>query len=183
MIILILQHTPTWVWVLLAALIALGVSQAKPRQRRLGSAMATPVVMTALSLLGAATSFVHSGIALAAWLAGAGATLLACIAAHAWRGIAWSPSTQRISVPGSWWPLALMMAIFATKYVVGVTLALHPERAGDAMFAALLGLTYGAFSGVFMSRGYAILRVAQAARSEHDGAHAIDEASATTSPL
>jgi hypothetical protein len=53
---------------------------------------------------------------------------------------------------GSWTPLALMMAIFLTKYVVGVASALKPDLLITMQFIVLLSILYGIFSGVFIGR-------------------------------
>jgi hypothetical protein len=159
----IVQHTPLWVWALLAVLIPLGVLQSVHRKRKLGAAMAMPIGLTAVSLFGAASGFANKQAALAAWLAGAAVVLVVCVVVGAWRRIEWSATEQRLDVPVSWWPMALILALFATKYVVGVSLAIHPQLAADAVLGAQLGFVYGAFSGVFLSRALAMWRVAAGA--------------------
>src|SRR5205814_4572450 len=63
----ILLGAPTWVWPLLAALIALGVSQAFPRTMTLRRATIVPVALIVFSLSGVATTFRGQGIAIVAW--------------------------------------------------------------------------------------------------------------------
>ena len=58
-----------------------------------------------------------------------------------------------IEVTGSVVPLALMMGIFFTKYVVAVQLAMHPHLAHQTDVALVVGSLYGAFSGIFAARG------------------------------
>ncbi|NIE65226.1 DUF6622 family protein [Burkholderia sp. Ax-1719] len=157
----LIQHTPHWVWGTLAALIVLGVRQSVPRQRSLRSATALPLVMTAFSLYGVVSDFAHEPLALAAWALGAGALFSVMTTQGAWRGVRWSQTQQRLIVPGSWLPLALYLGLFCVKFVVGATLAMHPARVDDADFACLTGLAYGAFSGVFVSRSYAMFRIAR----------------------
>jgi len=60
-------------------------------------------------------------------------------------------------VAGSPWPLALMLAIFALRYAVAVSLVFHPEWRADPVFAASLALLYGALSGMFTARAVRIL--------------------------
>jgi hypothetical protein len=43
---------------------------------------------------------------------------------------------------------------------VGVTLAMHPSMARDALFATLVGMLYGVFSGFFAGRALRLLRLA-----------------------
>src|SRR5439155_15157054 len=52
MLLQIVQHTPVWVWGLLAGLVALGVSQARDREVSLARITILPLVMLALSFSG-----------------------------------------------------------------------------------------------------------------------------------
>ncbi len=163
MVTAILSHTPSWVWILLTALVALGVWQSIPRHMSLRRATMVPLAMVGLSLYGVSSTFAGQGVAMAAWLIGGGATVLAAQALGAWPGIVWLHDEQRLQIPGSLWPMALILCIFITKFAVGVTLGMTPSRAADPQFAAEVSLAYGAFSGVFMSRGLRMWRVAHAA--------------------
>jgi len=162
MLIAILSGAPTWVWFLLVALVALGLSQTLPRSVTLRRAAIVPIVLVAFSLYGVTSSFGRQGTAVAAWAVALviGASL--AMAAGAWSGIAWSAQEQRLKVPGSWWPMVLILGLFITKFAVGVMLAMQPARAHEPLFAALAGSIYGAFSGVFLSRGLAMWKVAHA---------------------
>ena len=172
MITSVLVHVPAWVWVLLAALIALGVSQSFPRTVALRRATIMPIALIVLSISGVTGTFRGDPLALAAWALGlAGATMLA-LSVGAWKGIGWSAQAQRLLVPGSWWPLAIIMGIFVTKFAVGATLAIHPSSAADPMFSTLVSLAYGAFSGVFFSRGLAMWKVAHQALTAQAAASA-----------
>ena len=162
MITSILQHTPVWVWGLLAGLIALGVSLAFTREITLRRATIMPLAMAGLSLYGVASAFSHHPLALLAWAIGLAVTASLAIGLGIGRGAVWMPETGLLRVPGSWWPLVLILGIFCTKFAVGVTLALHPDFARDSAFATSIGLIYGAFSGVFLGRGAALWKAAQA---------------------
>ncbi len=59
--------------------------------------------------------------------------------------------------------LVLMMAIFMTKYAVGVMLALHPDEANHAAFGLATSTLYGAFSGAFFGRATRLWRLARRA--------------------
>jgi len=163
MITSVLAHVPAWVWVLLAALIALGVSQTFPRTVALRRATIMPIALIVLSLSGVTSTFRGEPLALAGWLVGLAGAVMVALSVGAWKGIGWSASSQRLLVPGSWWPLAIIMGIFMTKFAVGTTLAIHPSSAADPVFASLVGLAYGAFSGTFFSRGLAMWKVAHEA--------------------
>jgi hypothetical protein len=162
MITTILHYTPTWVWGLLAGLIALGTSMAFTREITLRRATIMPLAMVGLSLYGVASVFSPQPMALAAWAVGLAVTASITIGMGIGRGATWMPETRLLRVPGSWWPLAIILGIFFTKFAVGVTLALHPDFARDSAFATSVGLVYGAFSGVFLGRGAALWKAAQA---------------------
>jgi hypothetical protein len=157
----LIQHTPHWVWGALAALIALGVRQSVARRRSLRSATALPLVMTAFSLYGVASEFALEPLALAAWTLGAGALFLVMTTEGAWSSARWSTTQRCLIVPGSWLPLVLYLGLFCFKFAVGAILAMHPARVDDANFACVAGLAYGAFSGAFLSRSYAMWRIAR----------------------
>jgi hypothetical protein len=70
--------------------------------------------------------------------------------------------TRTFHVPGSWVPLVLMVGIFASKYVVGVALNLHPELMHEATFTLGFSALNGAFSGVFAARAIRLWRLALA---------------------
>jgi len=172
MITTVLAHVPAWVWVLLAALIALGVSQTFPRSIALRRATIMPIALIVLSISGVTGTFHGEPLALAGWAVGLAGAVAVALSAGAWKGIGWSAQTQRLLVPGSWWPLAIIMGIFMTKFAVGTTLAIHPSSAADPTFATLVSLAYGAFSGVFFSRGLAMWKVAHRALNAQMSANA-----------
>lgn len=159
MLIAILQQTPRWVWVLLTILIVIGVRQSLPRRRSLRSATIIPVVMIVLSFYGVISVFATQPIALAAWIVGVAGALLLFHLAGAWNDIRWSVSDQTLLVPGSMVPLMLMLGLFFVKFSVNVMLARHHDLASDMVFASLVGLAYGSFSGTFLSRGLMMWKV------------------------
>lgn len=155
----ILQHTPHWVWVLLAALLALGFAQT--RARRLGPARAAllPAAMLAWSLWGVAAGF-GSVAALAAWMLGVLAAAVAVARLPLPRGARWNAAARSFDLPGSWLPLTLIVALFGIKFGVGASLAIDPALRENTVFAACASLAFGAFSGVFAGRALALLRLA-----------------------
>lgn len=156
----IVQHTPTWVWGLLATLVALGLLQTRPLEMSLTRVTVLPLVLTALSLSGVLSAFGHLPVALAAWATGVAAALALARKAVSVRGAAWSASRGLLHVPGSWLPLVLIVSLFALKYGAGVSLALAPALASDTSFAGLCSLAYGTFSGLFMARALSLRSLA-----------------------
>ena len=156
MFIAIVQHTPVRVWLLLATLIAIGLWQTRPRTMSLLRVTILPLVLIVLSLSGVLSAFGHAPIALGGWSAGVGVALLFARQALAVRGAAWSSGTGMLYVPGSWLPLAMIVALFSVKYAAGASLALHPALAHDALFAGTCSLAYGGFSGLFLARALSL---------------------------
>jgi hypothetical protein len=163
MLLQIVEHTPVWVWGLLAALLAFGYSQARERDISLTRATVLPLVMLALSLFGVTSAFGGRSVALAAWAIGVAAAVVLARRLMPVRGARWSDATRTLHVPGSWVPMVLIVGLFAIKYTVGVTLAMQPAMAQHAVFASLCGLAYGVFSGTFLARGLSLRATANAA--------------------
>ena len=158
-----LQHTPTWVFALFAALLALGVSMSFPRTVSLRRSLMLPLALLALSLMGVASAFGSQPLALPAWGVGLAAALLALHGRLDTSAVRFSAQTRRFHVPGSWVPLVLMMALFSLKFGVGVALALQPELRHSAGLAVPASAAYGLFSGVFLGRALALWTLARQA--------------------
>ncbi len=164
MILRILHNTPSWVFALLLALTVLGLLQTRPRSLSSLRLLILPLVLLVLSLAGVLATFGPQVPALAAWALGvvAASTLVR-------RGIdlstvAFDPATRRLHVPGSVWPLVLMLGLFCVKYAVGVTLAMRPELRDSIGFAFAASAGYGCFSGAFLGRAWACWSVSRPAR-------------------
>jgi hypothetical protein len=159
----ILRSTPNWVWFLLVGLVWLGVSQARDREASLLRVSVMPVVMTAFSLFGMATAFGKSpmfGYAMLMWMLAAAATFAAVGTMRAPQGAVYHPATRTFFLPGSWAPLALILAIFLTRYVVNVDVAMQPALARDGEYTLIVAAIYGLCSGIFVGRGARLWRVA-----------------------
>lgn len=161
MLIEILQHTPHWVWWLLAALVSLGVLQSKPQQRTLRNATAIPIAMAALSFYGVVSVFAAQSLALVAWAAAMFAAFLISHGFGIGSKVRWLAAEQRLLVPGSWIPLMMFLGLFIIKFGANVMLAMHPDLNADLQFAVCVSLVYGAFSGIFVARGLAMWRIAR----------------------
>jgi hypothetical protein len=159
MILPILQHIPHWVWMLLAVLIATGISQSFTRRRTLRSATLVPAIMIALSFYGVISVF-SQPLALAAWATAVAGALAISNTIGIWRNIRWSEPDQRLTVPGSWIPMALILGLFATKFSVGIALAIDHGLLANTTFATIVSFAYGSFSGIFLGRGVAMWKAA-----------------------
>jgi hypothetical protein len=167
MFIAILQHTPTWVYGLLFALIALGVSQSFPRSVTLRRSAVLPLLLVGVSLMGVVGTFDRQPLALLAWASALAATVAALHGRVDTTAVRYAPDTQRFQLPGSWVPLALMLGLFAVKFGAGVTLATQPELRDSTGFALAASAAYGLFSGVFLGRAMALWTLARRTQLQH----------------
>ncbi len=167
MLIEILKRTPSWVFVLFFALLTLGYSQSKDRSVSRVKVSILPVAMISLSFYGVLSAFGFVPIGLAFWALGVAIAVGLGTKLALPQGVAFSTETQSFLVPGSWLPLAFMMAIFFTKYAVGVILARWLPIASDSAFVGAVSLCYGLFSGVFLARAIVIWRSALRHHQNH----------------
>lgn len=157
-----LQHIPVWVFALLIGLIALGLVQTRTRHVRKQRLLGINIALTVFTLVGVVQqwrltpwlvpsllSWAAMGL-LVAWALGQGA---------APSGASYDQETRHYTVPGSWLPLALFMAIFACKFVVGMLAATAPESLHSLQTAIGISALYGFFSGVLNARALRLLKL------------------------
>lgn len=152
---------PLWVYAVLALLLALGLQQARPRQLPLRRALVMPLVLLTLSLAGVCSAFGVHALPLLAWALGLSLSAHGMSRLPRPAGLRFDASSRRFQLPGAWWPLALMLFIFALKCGAGFALALRPGLATEAVFAATLALAYGLCTGVFQGRALVLWRLAR----------------------
>ncbi len=163
----ILKNTPPWVWGLLAALIALGVSQSIARTASLRRVLVLPAVMTGFSVFGTASAFGWASAVWLAWAAGGALVFGVLLPARLPEHTCFDTREGTFFLPASAWPLLLILGIFLTKYGVGVVLAMQPHLAQDGAFSPTIGFLYGAFSGIFLARAARLWRLAKAPEMAH----------------
>jgi uncharacterized membrane protein len=156
----IVRRTPSWAWLLLLALVVLGLMQMRERTQGLLRVSITPVAMVAFSLWAAVSAFGRSPVvteALWLWMLGAAAT--AVLFAFAESSARYDAGTRTFRIPGSWVPLVLFIGIFLARYLVSVRLAIHPDLLLDTSFVLPVATLYGAFSGLFLGRASQLWRL------------------------
>ena len=156
----ILNRTPPWVFVLFFILIALGYFQSKDRTVSRRRVSVLPVIMIALSFYGVFSAFGVAPAGLVFWVLGVALAVGVGVKLATPQGVTFFSETQSFFIPGSWFPMVFMMAIFFTKYAVGVTLARQLPIAGELAFVASVSLCYGLLSGVFLARAMVVWRSA-----------------------
>jgi len=158
----ILTHTPSWVFVLFAALLWLGLKQLLTHELSLARASALALGMSGWSLYGTASAFGGAALPIMVWLVSAAAVLAVLLRRKLPPGVRYDAARARFTLPGSAAPLVLMMGIFFTKYSVGVALSVAPGLSHDTAFAVGVAALYGAFSAVFGARALRLWRLALA---------------------
>lgn len=135
----IVSGAPVWVWPLLVALIALGVSRMRDRDMALWRLLLLPVIMAGLSVFTAVVMMVGSqftGLSLAAAMAGAVAGTLA-----GWWSLRNSPAIflegNRVRVKGEVVSMIAIVVIFVARFAFGAMSAISPDLAQTPAISAL----------------------------------------------
>lgn len=160
MLMQILAHTPTWVFAVFGLLVLLGGKQLMPNVTSLKRVAIMPIAMMGFSLYGVLSAFAAMPLALLGWVIAAAALGLWVSRMPLPATTRYDAATRSFHAAGSPVPLALMMGIFFTKYVVGVASAMHPELPTHLGFALSIGTLYGAFSGIFAARALRLWKLA-----------------------
>lgn len=159
MIIEILTHTPLWVYGLFVGLIFVGWQQTRERYVKQPTLLILPLGMLALSFFGATSSFGYSLTIMLLWLAGVLLSTIIGLLLFSVSSASYQAQNASFKVPGSWWPMIFIMAIFFTKYAVGVLTSIKPELFANAALVLSLAAFYGILSGTFIARAIRVLKV------------------------
>ncbi|MDX6914343.1 DUF6622 family protein [Pectobacterium carotovorum] len=147
-LLIILRHTPYWVWIVLGYLIYAGIKASQPRRQSLTRMLVVPIVF----MVWGVSAIFH---ALLIPLAASGGFLLTLIVGL---GIGWTwgktsgaylPESRVFQRTGSWWPLGLMLLTFCSRFYFSVQLARFPALAHDPAFCLLSGAASGITAGIF----------------------------------
>ncbi|MGP0093275.1 MAG: DUF6622 family protein [Xanthobacteraceae bacterium] len=159
-ILTIVQHTPWWVFALLALLIWLGSQALKPRTLRVWRLLITPVIFIGWGIASLALRSLSAPVLIVDWL----------VAAAVGAAIAWTTSrldtvridrVQRlVTLPGSAWPLIRNLLIFSAKYAITATVTIAPASKADLAVwdIAISGASAGYFLGWLMRLALAYRR-------------------------
>ena len=132
---------PTWVYILLVVLVALGIRRLRTRDVPVVVAMIPVVAFLAWSVVGgiAFARFAGPGMALLAWVGGAAIGVASTYLVAEPRGQ--RLPGNRVRQPGSWLPLILYMAVFVIRFACGAWAAMAPSQ---ATIATATGIAVGA---------------------------------------
>jgi hypothetical protein len=159
----ILRGTPTWVWGLLAGLVFLGLTQIRDRTASLLRVSVLPLAMTSLSIWGITGAFGKSpmfGYVMLAWMLVAAIAFAALGMTSAPKGTTYDAGARTFFLPGSWLPLAMILGVFFTRYVVNVDIAMNPMLTRDGQYTIIVAAMYGLFTGAFLGRAARLWRLA-----------------------
>jgi hypothetical protein len=160
----ILANTPTRVFGLFFALLALGLLQARSRTVRKIPALLLPAGMVALSLAGIHSSFGLEPVPLVSWTVALALSTLVGYGLFRDERVACDATAKAFFVPGSWVPLTVIMAIFFGEYVYAVMQALHAAVISTSLFIVGLSAIYGLLSGYFAARALNLVKLVQRAQ-------------------
>ena len=159
---IILQHIPIWVFLILAGLLWLGLSARKDRMIRWRVPIIVPVALTIMAI----TSL----------LAQYGATELLLPALVSWGGVCalvvwllanrplpetfqYQLESAKFQLPGSYVPLSMYMGIFAFKFMVGFMSGMRMPIVNELLFVLGISGIYGLFSGLFLSNAWRLFKL------------------------
>lgn len=156
-----LAFIPAWVPAVLLGLLALGWRLSRTRTVRPAALAAIALAMFAFSLFGVASAFGVDPVALLVWVAAYAAAAIGGARLVSPAGMARVGALVR--VPGSWLPMALLVGIFAAKFVLGFAAGVRSPVLHDPVFVLAMSAALGLLSGGFGARAMAVHRFARAA--------------------
>ena len=159
---IILQHIPHWVFLILAALLWLGLSARKDRMIRWRVPIIVPIAMTLMAITSLLGQYGATDLLIPALLS----WVLVC-ALMVWRltkkalpnTFQYDIELDKFYLPGSYVPLAMYLGIFAFKFMVGFMTGMHMPIVNEFMFVLVVSAIYGLFSGVFLSIAWRLVQL------------------------
>jgi hypothetical protein len=150
MILDILTHTPVYVWAMLAFFIYRGLAARRDRDVPVWTLLILPAVLLALAIQGILNHYGSAPAPLGSWLIAALCGAFAGALSLSPHAVA--VGQKGILMRGSWLPLVLVLAVFATKYCTEVLFVVEHDTMTSP--AAVLGVCalYGLLTGFFMGR-------------------------------
>jgi len=173
-IINVVQHTPVWVFPLIAGVLWLGIINLRERTLVLRLLFAFPLVMLVLSVSNSIGTSAPPELALADWLCCA-AVGISIGWSLAQKPLAVDPKAGRITLSGSVVPLIVSLSIIVLRYAFGYLYGRYPELVADPNYALVLiaggallgGVTFGRYGrlGLWYQQAASFSRDTQTARS------------------
>jgi hypothetical protein len=159
---IILQHIPIWVFLILAGLLWLGLSARKDRMIRWRVPIIVPVALTIMAITSLLAQYGTTDLLLPALVSWGGVcALLAWLFANRPlpETVQYDPETAKFQLPGSYMPLAMYMGIFAFKFMVGFMSGMRMPIVNEIFFVVGISAVYGLFSGLFLSNAWRLFKL------------------------
>lgn len=150
----IIDRTPVWVWPLLIGLVFLGLRSTKDRVGPIWLYYAIPLI----GLMGLRTIFsLPQGPVV--WIGFAMAFLIGATVGYRLQ-VKWiiEKLAQTVRVRGEWFTFAMIMVLFLSNFVLGVTRGVSPLTVSNPVFLALFVTVIGFASGSFTGRSLRIIK-------------------------
>jgi hypothetical protein len=157
----ILSRIPHWVWPLLIALIVVGWRQTRSRTLPRRRLVLLTLALNLYALLSLGLGLHGQALLWPALCLWALSNLVLSLSTRRCFAPAIEQNNQSVTVPGSFWPLALYLSIFSLRFVHGVWTGIHPEAATQAQTVLTLAALSGALSGLINARSLRLLQVRQ----------------------
>lgn len=152
-----LNETPTWVYIVFALIVFMGIKASKAHTLPLVKLFVAPVVFSYLTV----DTIIHyvkfdlSIVALLLLFASVGATIGYFYVRSL--SVQIDKEHKLVSLPGSWSVLVVGMLIFAIKYYYGYALAQDPGLLENTIYEVIYLLVSGICSGIFIGKVLKVL--------------------------
>ena len=152
----VITHTPQWVWLILVGLTTMGLLQTRQHTLSRWRVLLQPAALGCLSLWSTSSAFGWYLTVQPMWLVGVAMGLALNRALVLPRSVT-ALADGRFAIAGSWIPLALMLSIFALRYIASASMAIVPALHHEPAFAAAVSLLYGLPTGLLVGRAVRVL--------------------------
>jgi hypothetical protein len=156
----ILINTPIWVWLILAALMYLGLLRTRTRETSSASILLTSSIFLAIAILKLTLGH-FAATAVLGTVAGVVAAIILLSVVRPGKNAAWLASGN-LQIQGEWFSLTLIMCVFLVNYGIAVTSAISPELAMSENVRFTSGFINALSSGFMVGRAFLYLRTAKA---------------------
>lgn len=154
----LIHNLPSWVIALFFTLLWLGYTQTKTRHISRFRITLLPLIFLGLSIYGVLNVPHALPLAVIAWGLGIRGAFRFNSQFDYGRGVVMDQDREHFVVPGSWIPLALMLSVFAIRFVQGYLTGAHVVDPNSISYIVISALVSGLISGTFLARAVAIFR-------------------------
>lgn len=161
----VLAQTPRWSLAVLAILLVAALWQTLATQTTPLRAALMPLALAGLSLHAALSGFGQHALAWAGWATGA-FLMVALLQLRPREGVRYDAQTDRLQLPGSTVPLALLLAIAGVHYLLGIAVAAYAGLQELPSLSGSVGTLYGALGGAAVAHALPLWRLVHRLRDE-----------------